>query len=625
MNDGRYEGGNGNFSVVLRVDTSVCAVVSGDIYQGDAYLASVRTAPSVRVDQFEGRWPAIWQDSLGATATGEVALTGGAERADALSVTLRADQPVNGLPVNGDVEVVVEFVAAGLRQIGVETEVEAGIRLPQPVDFHGTPLTFRECLRSAGFEVRDVGATTEIPRPATPWDYSKIFSLLDDLMASTARAGLSEAAWELHLLLLSATTNPTLLGIMFDMTKVLPRQGAAVFIDEIRRVVSPDLDEDRKIVQTIVHELGHGLNLAHRFERVVGHAESTSFMNYDWRYRGGGHEQDFWNNFSFSFDPDELEFLRHAPRDVLMPGRAAFHSVSYWRDYKSFAQTAPVVPWPGLRLTLTPPEAGPVFAFGAPVFLQVNLHNDTAAPVVFPSNLLDPKAGWLEILIRRSVGIDSGAGPSSLADAVPFVPIVVACELERPDAAAAAAVGVGTAMANNLNLTFGSGGFSFAEPGTYDVIPLVGFTTRAGDLPVAEIVIQGQPLRIRIGYPRDAGEEADALVLTRPDVGTWFALGGTDSLGSAREALARVRERRQAERGMQDPVVSAIVRTEGINAGRDFIRFRNGEFRRRSADPGRAAELLTSLDAAALRNFDPHTAAATVMLANGFAAEAGGA
>jgi len=164
-------------------------------------------------------------------------------------------------------------------------------------------------------------------------------------MAATADAPLSAAAWELHLLLLSATSRAGLLGIMFDTSSTLPRQGSAVFVDEIRRLVTAETD--RKIVQTVVHELGHALNLVHRFERVVGQAGSTSFMNYDWRYRGGGHDAEFWQRFAFTFDPDELEFLRHGPRSAVLPGDAAFHSVRYWSGYSGDSQPVPVLSWPG--------------------------------------------------------------------------------------------------------------------------------------------------------------------------------------------------------------------------------------------------------------------------------------
>ena len=75
----------------------------------------------------------------------------------------------------------------------------------------------------------------------------------------------------------------------------------------------------RKLIQTTVHELGHALNLAHRFEREVGRADSTSFMNYDWRYKGGSHTTEFWSRFAFAFDDDELEFPDTPPAGRSFP------------------------------------------------------------------------------------------------------------------------------------------------------------------------------------------------------------------------------------------------------------------------------------------------------------------
>jgi hypothetical protein len=51
-----------------------------------------------------------------------------------------------------------------------------------------------------------------------------------------AQASLAVSAWELRLPLLSKSTREGLLGVMFDTTAVLPRQGAAVFAEEIRSI-----------------------------------------------------------------------------------------------------------------------------------------------------------------------------------------------------------------------------------------------------------------------------------------------------------------------------------------------------------------------------------------------------
>jgi hypothetical protein len=642
--DGRYEGGNDELFMVLRIDCGGAAVISGDVYRvhatGRDYVASVRTAPGLRValgapeagtigaggtgtggacadgnGQPPRGWVAAWQDSLGATTTGRLDLTPVAERDDAVAVSLRLDQRLNGLPPRTDLTVEVAHVSAELRPLGLEVDTEEQVRLPGPVLFEGADAGFRECLRKAGFAVHDAGQPTTIPRQAAGWNGSVIFTVLNDLMAASSQADLTAPGWQLNLLMLSRTTRAGLLGIMFDSSDALPRQGAAVFVDEIRERI-PDDVEDRKIVQTTVHELGHALNLAHRFERGVGRADSTSFMNYDWRYRGGQRAEEFWQRFAFTFDADELEFLNHAPHSVLVPGGAPFHSVNYWADGTGgYSPYVPEISAPGFELTLAPPAAGPVFAFGQPVFLEVTLRNLGDAPVQLPPEVLDPKTGALELLIRRFTGASGGG----LADATPFVPIMQRCF--DADATAADTVPPGGTLRNNVNLTFGSGGFAFAEPGTYDVTPLLGFATNGPDGNQAELVIRGPALRIRVAYPHDLAEEHDALTLMRPDVGAWFALGGSDCLSSARESLNELHERRRATRGTADPVVASIVRTAGIDAGRPGVRFAGGRFTSQEGDPQRAAELLTSLDTPALRTFDPHTAEHTAALADRYRAQ----
>src|SRR6185369_895218 len=97
IRDGRYEGGDGVMFVELRVDAAGAAVLSGDVYDssngGSQYVASVRTAPGTRFDGGPGPWPAVWQDSIGATALGAVRLT--ASDVDTATVALRVNTRLN--------------------------------------------------------------------------------------------------------------------------------------------------------------------------------------------------------------------------------------------------------------------------------------------------------------------------------------------------------------------------------------------------------------------------------------------------------------------------------------------------------------------------------------------------
>jgi hypothetical protein len=606
--DGRYQSIAGELAVLLRLDVKGAGVISADVSRGEDYLASVRTAPGIRVTALETGWAAVWRDSLGTSTTGTLSLAAVPDHADSLAVTLRADGPLNGLPAGVDLPVVVDRAGDELRELGLEIETEEGVAQPGPVTFQHAPIGIRESFRRAGFAVHDAGVPSTIPRRPEGWDYSTIFTALHDGMTAAARAGLTGPSWDLHLLLLSTCSRAGLMGIMFDPVGLLPRQGCAAFLDAIRQHADDGLPE-RHVVRTAVHELGHGLNLAHRFESQVGHVDSTSFMNYDWRYLGGDHVAEYWDRFAYAFDPDELEFLHHAPRPAIRPGDAIFHSVDYWSTGTGgFTPFTPTAPGSELLLSLVAPPSGPVFALGQPVFLEAVLENLGDTAVSFAANPLDPKTGYLEIRYQAF----TGRATAELADARTFVPMMVGCLLPNPDLTVT--LGPHDALRNNVNLAFGAGGVTFTEPGTYDIVPILNLPS-----PDGPIMVRGDALRIRIAQPQDPADERDVLVLQRADVGAWFALGGSDALARAGDDLAELSKRRQAVRGAADPIVTAIVRAAGINAGRRFTRIEDGQIRERPSDPARAAALLGSLGADALATLDADTAAGTIALARDFA------
>lgn len=395
---------------------------------------------------------------------------------------------------------------------------------------------------------------------------------------------------------------------MFDTTAQLPRQGTAVFEAEIRARVREETD--RKVIQTAVHELGHSLNLAHRFEREVGRANATSFMNYDWRYRGGNRKREFWEKFNFSFDPDELEFLRHAPRQKIITGGAAFHSVTYWAD--GSGGYMPYLPEEDLdivSLQIAPPDAGGVFEFGQPVFLAVRMTNTSGQPLRMNRRSLDPKGNFLQISVRKLKN-----GRSGTADLSHFHPIVERCFDVEPGAFDA--VPHGGFVEDNIQINFGSGGFAFAEPGHYEiqVFGALPFGVNDGDPDNdRELVAASNVLRVYVRHPETKQEELEvATVLQNEDVGTYIALGGSKHLSAAADGLLEVLERRLAGKDeVLDPIAATIVRCLGIDHGRRYPPVSLGKSTWTYGDRGEAARQLQRLGSAAMGAFDRITAGAT--------------
>jgi len=607
VQNGRYQGGNAHLKVDLRVDEAVSGVISADFFRSDrlgqSYVASIRTIPGERIELEDGDWDIIAEDEHGGKANGTLTLKAIDDNPVTLNGGLFLKSAIHGLPSRRTISCSAEWEATEMRTIGVELESEKNVDPLPEFEYKGKQISLEIALAKSGISVVETGRPSQIPANGSGWGNTQLHTLLRDFSQAT----LSKRAWELHLLLLSKSTRRGLLGVMFDTQDDLPRQGTAVFANTIRELFGTSAN--RKLIQTTTHELGHALNLAHRFERVVGQADSLSFMNYDWRYKGGNHRNEYWSNFDFNFDPDELEFIRHAPLPALIPGGAAFHSINYWADGNGgYSPYVPEVEMTGYELTLSPPLGGAVFEFGQPVFLGVELTNQTGRPVDIPPVLLDPKAGFLEVLVRRWSG-DSNSG--DLANANVFVPIYQRCfDL---DESVFDVVPSGESISDNLNLTFGSGGFAFAEPGVYDVTALVALYDSTNK---QDRIIRSNTLRIRVGVPKSNAEEQDGMVLLRSDVGLYFALGGSDGLDKADEDLSEILQRRMGRaKTVSDPVAANIVRCKGINAGRPYIRYQGEKFSERDGDRAQAAEWLEKLGSRALKAFDSSTADGTKRLA----------
>ena len=595
------------------------------------FEASVASAPGVVVRPGQALVAAIGQDEGGRTATGTVQWT--ATSATEASVTVRLDAPLGALVAGRSVVLAARWQRAALRTLAIEVVREEGVAaLPTWHDAAGSAVTVESSLATAGVATVIATNPATVPSTATGWDESQLHGLMTRFAAATT----TRRDWHLHLLLLGACRDPRVFGIMFDAgiddANGLPRQGAAVFTAPIAgHVAGPE----RKTVQTVVHELGHALNLAHRFEAEIARSDSTSFMNYDWRYLGGNQRARFWQDFRFTFDPDELAFLHHGPWPAVVPGGLPFHSARYWQPTDNAAPFQPAERSTGLALTLVPPATGTVFSYAQPVYLSAELANHGGAPRDLPSFYLDPKAGYLRIYLRRLDGTDrgptdafpsaadvaerasSGAAPAAglfaPRGAAVFQPIVLRdYELDAGDPAADQ-LPDGATISANLNLTFGAAGFSFAEPGTYEVTAVLVVPDAARGV---EEVTASEPLTIRISFPHSPDEERDALLLLTRDVGTWMALGGSDVLTDATAAVETVRKRRMGRRRkVTDPTVAYIVRAEAINASREFVTYDDGDFAVRRSDPDKAARLLDRLADEALEAFDPSTRAATRRLA----------
>src|SRR5690606_36931237 len=141
------------------------------------------------------------------------------------------------------------------------------------------------------------------------------------------------------------------------------------------------------------------------------------------------------------------------------------------------------------------------------------------APVHLPSCLLDLKAGFLRVFVRKV-----SWGPVA-RDAALFRPTLERCYALSD--AALVSLRPGKWISENLQVGYGRDGFPLDEPGVYEVgaellLPLVEGRHR----------VVASPLRVQVAAPHDVSEDDDAFALLKPKAGFWLALGGTAALSS---------------------------------------------------------------------------------------------
>ena len=610
--DGSYVGLTGRYWLALRVDVhdetgfAKLGAISGDLQStgpdDGAGYASFRSLSPVGAEELAGPIAIEWIDANGNTVGGSLSLN--PQPDDVLQVTIDVGGDIGKIRKRSGIGVEVRRAASTMRDLSVQIVVED----PQPDGTGGLDLDeanrFSKCIsewwKRAGFRLETrQSRLPHIPAPSGGWTESAIFSTLQNTLSQVGSSLDDRPEWDLHFFVLSGTDRTGLEGVMFDLDDHRPRQGAAIFVDSIRSA-QPDPDLiDRRMLKTAVHELGHALNLRHRFDPVVRRTRSLSPMNYDWIYPDGADQ--YWENYGEGcFDRDELTFLRHGPRNQIIPGGAPFGTAAYW-DAKASSSLATTADQPlaNLSLWLTPPPAGPTFLYGQPIFLEVSLLNNGAEPIRVPHHILDLKAGRLAFLIEPlDDATDSNAG--KLGE--PFVPVLQRCF--NPRAAQWFDLHYGDSLHSNANLSYGSSGPTFADPGRYAVTPVLTFPSDS--MTGLDQVIIGPPLHIRVQPPLTRADARDAeLLLSRSDIGISLALGGATCFEAAAGDLAEIRERRRRDSigSSPDPIAVTIARTSGL-------------FEQRKGNEKEAAALLRQATGPeAYRFFDPHTAEHTRRLA----------
>ena len=421
MRNGSYRGTSDDLEVELRVEldeTGKPLTLSGDVMQARRFLASFFAASPQRV---------------GDRVSGAVEFRGN-PRLHSGFFTAEVDP--RGL---GSFEIAVdlegghrdripgrlEWQGSFWRKIRVEIDGVAG----QPWfdsyrSSRGVEVSVESAFAQAGF---NVDVKIDPFSSARARDALRGYSYAEIHRAMQARLSARQGAEHLHVHVFVCTylegrNNRGVLGVMYDFgandLNRSPREGVAVFgqhpLFSDPRV--PEERRQREFVYTVIHEIGHALNLLHSFDK--GRPASLSWMNYPHLYPLGGEaaaehdgSAEFWRAFPEAFDDLELRHLRHAtPRElaaggfpfgVYEEGPSPIYEGGSADPRLTALGTNPLRQSP--TVTLSARTTRPDYQLGEPVFVELTARTLGRATAYIP-DALDPSEGFTRITIERPNG-----------------------------------------------------------------------------------------------------------------------------------------------------------------------------------------------------------------------------
>lgn len=281
-------------------------------------------------------------------------------------------------------------------------------------------------------------------------------------------------------------------------------------------------------------------------------------MNYPFAYDAlPGHWPGcFWERFTYRFTPDELCHLRHGPLSHVMPGARPFETgAAIFDSVELPAADDPAIS--GIRLEVDVPSE---VLQGDPVFAQLQLDGPDDSDVDASHHTLDPADGLVRIAVCRPDG-----------SIRVFSPLISHCLMPSPGAAGS--------PDHCCDLTYGKGGFTFTEPGTYRVV--------AHYRPFQGGSIASAPATVLVRPAGGTSNEPVVDGLFRHDTGRFAALQSLDGVPGARTSLENV-----LERGASPRVIAWIHRAMGVHLARDFKVLEGTRVRTRRADLRAAADHL---------------------------------
>lgn len=437
------------------------------------------------------------------------------------------------------------FSSQSFREVELEFDFESAVAPVLDYPTHAHPdrpgsladetLSINTVFERAGFRVTSTNANNVVPSAGAgsnaAWNNNEMHDAMQvhfSRLAGLSGPQQSQPRWALWTFFAGIHEQGNGLGgVMFDSIGAAERQGTALFLRSFISSQMPGADATsaawrrRMAFWTAVHEMGHGFNLYHAWQKSADAPwlpqptgfDLLTFMNYPYFYKTGqfGNQDantiNFFRTFPFRFTDDELVFLRHAPERFVIMGGEAFGS-------NHALEQANVSSTPRLRLELRVNRQPDVFEYLEPVVVELKLTNVSSQPQLIPDRIL-ADLDQITLLIQRQ-------------DGEPKVYHPFAHYCRRKDVTVLAP---NEALYDSVFISAGSHGWNITDPGYYTVHAC---------LHLEDEDVVSNALSIRIAPPRSWDEEYLAQDFFSGDVNRVLAFDGSLVLESANSVLQEV-------------------------------------------------------------------------------------
>jgi hypothetical protein len=413
---------------------------------------------------------------------------------------------------------------------GIVTSYDTGSHPNRPASMANETLSLATIYQRAGFEATLSPSTTIIPTTGAGANGTWSDGEMHNAMVTYWSRFANKPQWAMWVLYAARhDIGRNLGGVMFDDIGPNHRQGTAIFTDSFIKDVpagdaNPAAWQKRMEFWTAVHEMGHGFNLAHAWQKSLGapeypgtnpwvpltnQPESRSFMNYP--YNVAGKTPAFFADFAFRFSNEELLFMRHAPRRFVQMGN------SNWFVNHAFEAPEPTEQSGRWALEIRPNREVNAYRFLEPVAMEFKLSNTSNQALAVDQHLLEDGA-HVTVFVQREGGTTRQ-----------WRPMITSCHETHEEHLKPQASIFGSHL-----ISASTDGWLIDEPGFYKVQAAINLG--------AEVVVSNVQ-RLYVAPPGSNEEVRLAPAYFTEDVARALAFKGAPALSAAMSTLEEVMNR----------------------------------------------------------------------------------